>query len=120
MIADFERNVGENDSSHLEEVLALHDLTRDKAAGSPEEFRQRCLQNVTNRAIHHHVFDTRSAVRLLDYARFEILRVDNFEPYHIIILARRKDATPNNSAFLTGGWAGLLKSPFPSDRARVR
>jgi hypothetical protein len=41
---DFERNTPETDLSHLEEVLALHDLSRDVAAGTPNQFKERCAK----------------------------------------------------------------------------
>jgi SAM-dependent methyltransferase len=120
VIQDFERQVGEDDISHLEEVLALHDLDRDKAAGSPEQLRQRCLQNVTNRAIHHHVFDTPTAIKFVDCAGFQVVRATTFEPHHIVIVARRTKGKPNNGTFLAGNWAGLRQSCFPSDRLHTK
>ena len=58
MVEDYEKQIGEDDLTHLPEILALHDLEKDKPAGSPEEFRARSLENRANRALHHHVFDT--------------------------------------------------------------
>jgi len=60
-MTDYANNVGEDDLTHLPEILALHDLSRDEAAGTPEQFHQRCLDNISKRAIHHHVFDTHTA-----------------------------------------------------------
>jgi hypothetical protein len=34
-------DVGEDDLTHLDEILALHDLKRDKPAGTPAQFRER-------------------------------------------------------------------------------
>jgi SAM-dependent methyltransferase len=115
MISDFERGIGEDDVTHLEEILQLHDLERDKAAGTPEQFRQRCLQNFENRAIHHHVFSTPTAVELIDLAGFKIMRVDNAKPYHIIILARSSLAKPDNTEFLSPNAEYRGRSPFPGD-----
>ena len=116
MIEDSRNQIGEDDLTHLPEILALHDLERDKAAGSKEEFRQRCAQNYSNRAMHHHVFDTATAVALVDNAAFQVLRVDTSKPYHITILARRCDQTCDNSAFLGPNAPYRRLSPFPSDR----
>jgi len=55
--ADFQANTTEDDLTHLDEILALHDFNLDRGAGSPQEFRERCLQNSHFRAMHHHVFD---------------------------------------------------------------
>jgi SAM-dependent methyltransferase len=115
LVADYENEVGEDDLTHLPEVLALHDLERDKLAGTMEQFRQRCLDNFTHRAMHHHVFDTLTAIQLVDRAGFTITRVDHLRPFHIIILARRDSGMIDNRLFLDGGF-DLQRSPFPSDR----
>ena len=54
--ADFKRDTPETDLFHLDEILALHDLSRDLPAGSPDQFKERCLRNAEFRAMHHHVF----------------------------------------------------------------
>jgi SAM-dependent methyltransferase len=96
IIEDHAKNVGEDDMTHLSEILSLHDLEKDRDAGSAEEFRLRCMENFANRAMHHHVFDTATAISLVDHAAFQILRVENIEPYHIIILACRSAGVPDN------------------------
>ena len=53
---DYAAQQDEGDLTHLDEILALHDLTMDLPAGSPDEFRARCLLNLQNRCMHHHVF----------------------------------------------------------------
>jgi SAM-dependent methyltransferase len=57
LIDDFRNGVGEDDLTHLDEILSLHDLSLDRQAGTPEEFRERCGKNQLNRFMHHHVFD---------------------------------------------------------------
>jgi SAM-dependent methyltransferase len=118
MIEDFRTGTGEDDLTHLPEILALHDLEKDKAAGSKEAFQQRCAQNYSKRAMHHHVFDTRTAVALLDHANFQVVRVDTANPYHIMILARPCDQMRDNSAFLGPDADYRRRSPFPSDRLK--
>jgi SAM-dependent methyltransferase len=116
MIQDYETNIGENDLTHLPEILALHDLGMGPPAGSPEQFKQRCLENSLNRAMHHHVFNTPAAVRLINQAGFQLIRVTLFKPYHIIILAVKCHQGPDNSQFLSPDAEFRLQSPFPSDR----
>jgi len=113
---DYTNNVGEDDLTHLAEILELHDLAKDPAAGTPEQFRQRCLENQTHRAIHHHVFDTLSALQTVDHAGFKIMRVDLLLPFHIIILASRGDGVVDNGPYLEKGSELLRRSPFVSDR----
>jgi SAM-dependent methyltransferase len=96
IVEDYHAEVGEDDLTHLPEVLALHDLDRDKPAGSADDFRQRCLQNFANRAMHHHVFDSQLAVSLLECARFTILKVDTFNAHHIVLLARKHEDGAGN------------------------
>lgn len=113
MIEDYENGVGEEDMTHLAEVLELHDLSRDAGLTSADHLRQRCLDNHSNRAIHHHVFDTKTALETLDYAGFRLMRVDYLEPVHIIILARLSDQPVDNRQFMTHRSYRL--SPFASD-----
>lgn len=116
MISDFEQNVGEDDLTHLPEILNLHDLSRDKAAGTKNEFSRRCLQNFKNRCMHHHVFDTMSALILVDYARFGIIEVEAFGPHHILILAKNQSGAADNQEFMKKNAEHWQRSPFPSDR----
>jgi SAM-dependent methyltransferase len=89
MIEDFERGVGEDDRTHLEEILALHDLPLDPPAGTFEQFKARSLRNPENRCLHHHVFTLDSAQDLIAYAGFEIEHAESARPIHLIILAHK-------------------------------
>jgi SAM-dependent methyltransferase len=73
---DFKRDTPETDLFHLDEILALHDLSRDPPAGSPEQFKERCLRNAEFRAMHHHVFSPETAAQLLREIGFSIVRQD--------------------------------------------
>lgn len=53
----YKRNVGEDDLSSLTEILQLHDLSKDLAAGNFAQFKSRSERNFQNRCLHHHVFD---------------------------------------------------------------
>ena len=72
LLDDFSHDVGEDDLTHLDEILALHDLPMDPPAGDLEHFRQRSLKNFENRTLHHHVFDVRLIGEMLDHVGFEI------------------------------------------------
>jgi len=115
MIHDFHNQVGEDDLTHLSEILELHDLSRDPGAGTKEQFRERCLANHITRAMHQHVFDTATALRTLDHMGFRLLRVDYIRPLHIIILASRTDESVDNHEFLKSGSKHLRRSPFTTD-----
>jgi ubiquinone/menaquinone biosynthesis C-methylase UbiE len=88
MFDDFEQGMGEDDLTHLPEILERHDLERDVAAGSQQDFQRRSLDNFSNRCLHHHVFDENNSRELLSRVGFEVLAVDLALPFHICILAR--------------------------------
>ncbi len=117
LIEDFERSVGEDDLTHLSEILELHDLSMDPPAGDKEAFRQRSLKNRENRCLHHHVFDTDLAVRLIDHSKLQIIDVQQAMPYHVIIIAWKSEALNihDNGEFLSKNAAYRSRSPFPSD-----
>ena len=83
---DLQQNISETDLTHLDEILELHDLSLDLAAGSAEQFKKRSLENHSNRCLHHHVFD----FDLLDsiYKHYGIKIIDKtfVKPYHQVIL----------------------------------
>lgn len=87
--SDFQANTSEDDLTHLDEILALHDLNLDRGAGYPQEFRERCLQNRRFRAMHHHVFDP-ELLRLM-FLRLEMRAlVTCFEaPCHVVGFAKK-------------------------------
>jgi SAM-dependent methyltransferase len=100
MIKDYQNAVGEDDLTHLPEILELHDLSKDPGAGTKEEFRRRCLENYANRAVHQHVFDTMSAMQMVNHMGFKLLRLDTLGPLHIIIFASRTDGPVDNRRFM--------------------
>ncbi|HCB62183.1 MAG: hypothetical protein A2W93_10750 [Bacteroidetes bacterium GWF2_43_63] len=73
IMADYKNNTSENDMTHLEEILSLHDLKMDPKAGDYEQFKQRSLSNATIRALHHHVFDTQLLMNMLAEFNTEII-----------------------------------------------
>ena len=87
IINDYESEIGEDDLTHLNEVLELHDLTRDFECGDFNSFKLRCQNNYEIRGIHHHCFNVELARNILNYANFKVLRHDLFE-HRIIILAQ--------------------------------
>jgi SAM-dependent methyltransferase len=87
MLEDFDRNTQEDDLTHVPDILRAHDLTMDLAAGSPEEFHARSLNNFTNRCLHHHVFDESNSRDLLTQLGMEVLAVETAFPFHIFLLA---------------------------------
>lgn len=87
--ADKAANADESDMTHLEEILALHDLERDKPAGSVEQFRGRCLQNRELRCMHHHVFSLELLEQALRRASFRPLYGTDRWENHLLVFAQR-------------------------------
>jgi len=90
LLADFENATGEDDLTHLTEILELHDLSRDGLAGDNfDSFKKRGENNFINRALHHHVFSQDVLQSALAY--FNVKTLDQYftKPYHQIILGRK-------------------------------
>ena len=118
LIDDLNNNTDEDDTTHLPEILALHDLSLDLAAGTLEEFKARSLENVKNRCLHHHVFDTRLVVEVVNYVGLQIRFVRPVLPMHIVVLAEklRASAIADNHTFLAHPTPYAGTSPFISDQ----
>jgi SAM-dependent methyltransferase len=84
LLEDFQNNTQEDDLTHLDEIVALHDLNMDKAAGSLDQFRERSLKNFDNRALHQHIFDISTLKEIFSYFRLEILLTHAGRDYTIL------------------------------------
>jgi SAM-dependent methyltransferase len=113
--ADAMRDPGEGDLTHLEEILELHDLTRDPGAPSRELFERRCRDNASSRAMHHHVFTSRTAVDMCRARGLDVLLVRPVLPHNIVCFCRvgQSDGEKLGEQELS---AILSRSPFASDR----
>ena len=121
MIEDHARGIGDDDLTHLDEILELHDPSLDPAAGDSDAFKARSLENRVNRCLHHHVFDTDLAVRLVDHAGLQILEVECAGSLNIIVLCSKlaEGVGPDNRTFLADTASYRRTSPFPTDRDRL-
>jgi len=97
---DFESYVTEADLTHLREILDLHDLKLDPPAGSPEQFRERCLQNLLKRAMHHHVFSPELLIGMFSFLQMQILNIAVERPYHIVVHAMKGSQDSGNNVHL--------------------
>lgn len=120
LIEDHDNQTPESDLTHLGEIVEFHDFGREfGAAQDREALRARGLDNLTNRCLHHHTFDTDAAVRLLDHVGWQLLAVEAILPYHIVLLGRKlaDGEKPDNRAFLDPAASYRRSSPFAVDRA---
>lgn len=88
LLEDERRDVGEDDLTHLDEILQCHDLSMDVPAGTLEQLRERSLHNAENRCLHHHVFDEANLASVLSYLslRPEFFQVEKDK---MLLLIRR-------------------------------
>jgi ubiquinone/menaquinone biosynthesis C-methylase UbiE len=84
LMNDFARSTPERDSTHFDEIAALHAEHPNR-----EVLRKSLEQNVMHRMAHHHVFDMTLSVDLVRLAGFEILAQERDYPCHIIVFARK-------------------------------
>lgn len=86
LLNDLKNNIDETDLTHLDEIIERHDLNRDLAAGTEEEFKKRSLANHENRCLHHHIFDFELLQDIYNHFDIKIVNLTFVEPYHQIIL----------------------------------
>ncbi len=84
LLDDYQHNIKEDDLTHLNEIVALHDLTMDPPAGNIDQFRARSLKNFENRALHQHVFDISTLKEIFSYFKLEILLTHAGRDYTIL------------------------------------
>jgi hypothetical protein len=80
--------------------------------------RSKHAPNITFRCFHHHVFDTRLAVSLVDHMGLQIRIVEATQPMHILVVAQKLAAgvSPNNDAYVNESAQYRCASPFLSDQ----
>ncbi len=88
LIQDYENNTGEDDLTHLEEILKLHDLKRDPHAGTFDQFKERSLNNLVNRGLHHHVYDQDLLKAIAEYCRLKPILSYSSPTDHFIALSK--------------------------------
>ena len=93
IIDDAANNIGEDDLTHFDEILSLHDIEMDPPAKNLEFFRARSLSNCQNRTLHHHVFDATLITRMLDHLGLKVVDVTT-TPSDFFALATKDFATP--------------------------
>lgn len=121
LLQDYRQSTAEDDLTHLEEIMRLHDFSRDKGARSKRHFYERALDNLRKRGLHHHVFDTRLAAQLLDHSGLQIISIEPKKPFHIFAVARVPplNQKKDNSKLMHTLLSSASRSPFPTDKYSV-
>jgi predicted SAM-dependent methyltransferase len=92
MIEDYERQTGEDDLTHVNEVFEAHRL--NKQSGSDDDLYALLMNNFSHRMMHHHVFDESNSKGLLEAAGLKVLMVETQLPFHIYLVAELKRDLP--------------------------
>jgi SAM-dependent methyltransferase len=117
LISDYKNDTQENDTTHFEEVISLHDMTRDEGVDDKNALKIRTADNFNNRCVHHHVFNTPLVTKLADYLHLSICDIRHFNPFHIIMLLQKDEqGKPGNSPYLNAANKVYHKEKFPSDK----
>lgn len=85
---DFDQDVSEDDPTHVEEQLALHDW----ALGGIADFKNLALRNGQTRVVHHHTFDLSLTKQLFSEVGFSDVSVFKASPFHIVYLGRKQSS----------------------------
>jgi len=85
LLEDYNNDIDEYDLTHLDEILKLHDLSMDPAAGTFEQFKERSLKNYENRCLHHHVFDLNILEQMCDCFKLTPILMKEEKDEYIII-----------------------------------
>jgi SAM-dependent methyltransferase len=122
LVDDFKKGMGEDDATHMAEVLKYHDIDRDWGSPNWQAFEERTKKNFENRCMHQHVFDTSLVAHMLDFLQMQLLSIEALRPFHIIIAARKLAANekPKNESLLSAGADWRKASPFRIDRETDR
>ena len=89
LLADLQGGVGEDDLTHLPEILSLHDLAMDPGSADFEAFKARSMRNFENRGLHHHTFDAPLVARIADHAGLNTLSLTLRGPDNICLVAQK-------------------------------
>lgn len=70
--------------------------------------------------MHHHVFDTRLVIEMIRFMGLQILAVEIFQPYHMVLIGQELQSQQrqsiNNDRFRTGLATPCWRGRFPSDQ----
>ncbi|MEO6732490.1 MAG: methyltransferase domain-containing protein [Ferruginibacter sp.] len=89
LVDDFKKNISEDDMTHVEEILSLHDLKKDPQAGDYKKFEERCYDNYTNRCMHHHVFHQGLLKEVFNYCNMDVKLQYSSMSDHFILAVKK-------------------------------
>ncbi len=87
LIADYKNNVDETDTTHFEEIINLHDGSKELDYKGQDELSERLAKNEKIRCAHHHVFDEKTVVEMLNYVGFKVIKQETLHQFNLVTLA---------------------------------
>lgn len=88
LVDDFERGTGEDDLTHLDEIVERNDYAQTPDVPDRESLRAQGLRNLEVRGLHHHVFDMALIEQMFDHLGLSTLLRTTIPSDHIA-LARK-------------------------------
>ena len=74
LITDYKRDIGEDDMTHYDEIIKLHDLNMHPGIKiNLDEHIRICKDNFKNRNMHHHIFSQKLIFKMLEFCNFEVI-----------------------------------------------
>lgn len=89
LIEDYNNNTGEDDRSHVNEVIAMHQVSLDPSLRHGVDLKERIKENARDRYVHHHVFDILLLQDIFGYLQQRILIIERVLPFHIVCLVKK-------------------------------
>ena len=90
ILKDYRDDTQETDLTHLDEIIEYHDFSLDKNSESINKFIERGKNNYKIRGLHHHVFNEKLIIKMLDWSGFNLLHFER-DKYNYFVLASKKD-----------------------------
>jgi hypothetical protein len=89
LIDDYKNQITEADLSHLDEIVRLHDIEKDWAAGGIEAFKKRSQNNFQLRGLHQHVYDQELLYYIFLCLNLDI-KIQITWDYHNLIICQKR------------------------------
>jgi 2-polyprenyl-3-methyl-5-hydroxy-6-metoxy-1,4-benzoquinol methylase len=84
LIEDYNSNMGEDDTTHIQEQKDLHDWSY----GGHHQFYELCEINHLTRVVHHHTFDIELVEEMFDYCGFKKVLSFKHDELNIVNLSK--------------------------------
>jgi 2-polyprenyl-3-methyl-5-hydroxy-6-metoxy-1,4-benzoquinol methylase len=84
LIEDYNFNMGEDDTTHIQEQKDLHDWSY----GGHHQFYELCEINHLTRVVHHHTFDIELVEEMFDYCGFKKVLSFKHDELNIVNLSK--------------------------------